>query len=128
MNYLCDKRVIWREIKCPRCGNILNCEFEDSLIFHCTHKYYKIIRKKKRQRIICNFMLSPLHGTWFENFRLGFQKVCRFIGYFIMLKRPHQTFLELELEMSSTSVVDWMNFCREVNNNIFKKTVPTTMT
>ncbi|XP_011864121.1 PREDICTED: uncharacterized protein LOC105560006 [Vollenhovia emeryi] len=62
----------------------------------------------------CNFELSALHGTWFAQFRLGFEKVCRFIGYFITLKHSEQMFLEHELNMSSTSVVDWSNFCREL--------------
>lgn len=117
VNYLCDKKVIRKEVVCPRCKKILHFRVNDTnLIFKCTNMYYKIIRGRKRQRKVCNFSLSALHNTWFSHYHLGLQKTCRFIAYFLMLQPPRQIFLQNELGMNPTSVVDWTNFCREVRN------------
>lgn len=115
ISYLCENNVIRRTMDCPRCKTVLNIVYaETSLLFHCTGTYYKVIRGRKRQKKVCNFKLSPLNGTFFSRFRLGLDKACRFIAYFLMLHPPRQTFLQFELEMSPNSVVDWTNFCREV--------------
>jgi hypothetical protein len=116
ISWLCDKNVIRRNIECPRCKRLLNFVHGDNkLLFHCTESYYKIVRGRKRQRRTCNFKLSPLNGTFFFRFRLGLDKACRFIAYFLMLRPPRQQFLQFELNMNSCSVVDWTNFCREVD-------------
>ncbi|EFN78486.1 hypothetical protein EAI_10539, partial [Harpegnathos saltator] len=41
--------------------------------------------------------------------------ICRFIGYFLMMQPPRQSFLMNELQKDQHSVVDWTNFCREVS-------------
>jgi len=116
VNYLADKKVIWKEIECPRCNTILYFRDGNSnFIFKCVNKYYKVVRGRKRMKKLCNFAISGFHGTWFSRSHLQVEKICRFIGYFLMFPPPRQTFLEKELNMSSTSVVDWTNFCREVS-------------
>ncbi|KYM95299.1 hypothetical protein ALC62_14052 [Cyphomyrmex costatus] len=94
INYLCDMEVMRRDVMCPRCK-------------WC-------VRGRKKIRKVCNFTISPFQGTWFANSHLGLQKTCRFIGYFLMMRPPRQHFLEEQLQMSSESVVDWSNFCREL--------------
>lgn len=115
INYLCDVQVLRREIICPRCEKTVHLRYSSkSLVLQCTNHYYKQIRGRKRIKKTCNFSISPFHGTWFSRFRLGIVKTCRFIAYFLMMQPPRQQFLEQQLEMSSQSVVDWTNFCREV--------------
>jgi len=63
----------------------------------------------------CNFKISPLHGTWFSQSHLDLQTICRFIGYFLMIRPSRQTFLKEELQISSKTAIDWANFCREVH-------------
>ncbi|KYM95728.1 hypothetical protein ALC62_13634 [Cyphomyrmex costatus] len=113
-NYLCEKKVVRNQIKCPKCDNKLNVRCTENKILHCTSKYYKRYKGRKRQKITCNFKISVFHGTWFENAHIDIQKICRFIAYFLMIQPPRQPFLMNELEMSSSSVVDWINFCREL--------------
>jgi len=116
-NFLSEKKVIRKEITCPKCGNVLvlTNSFENH-VFHCGKHYYKIVKGRKRRKVTCNFKLSAFHGTWFERVHLDLQKICRFIAYFLMLQPPRFQFLQLELEIPKNTIVDWTNFCREVNN------------
>lgn len=118
-NYLCEKKVVRNKITCPKCQNELQLTYiSENHIFHCTEKYYKIIKGRKQRRITCNFKISAYHGTWFEKVRMDLTKVCRFIAYFLIMPPPRQRFLMNELQINNNSVVDWTNFCREVINNI----------
>jgi len=114
ITYLCIKKVIRQQIKCPRCDTMLQFHSDNTnIIIKCTNSYYKTIRGRKRQRKVCNFTISALHGTWFSRSHLDLQKTCRFID-FIMFPPPRQIFLQRELNITSHTVVDWTNFCREV--------------
>ncbi|KYN02609.1 hypothetical protein ALC62_06570 [Cyphomyrmex costatus] len=112
-NYLCEKKVIRNQMKCPKCDTMLNLRCMENKILHCTSKYYEVIKGRKRRKITCNFKISVFHGTWFKNVRIDIQNMCRFIAYFLMMQPPRQPFLMNELEMNSTSVVDWT--CRETS-------------
>ncbi|XP_032688539.1 uncharacterized protein LOC116852367 isoform X3 [Odontomachus brunneus] len=115
LEYLRNKAVIQRDTTCPRCNNIINTTSDsDSLILHCTNKYYKQVRGRKRQRKVCNFKISILHNTWFAKGHLGLAKTCRFIAYFLHIRPPRQFFLMEELQICDRTVVDWTNFCREL--------------
>lgn len=119
-NFLCTKKVIRKEITCPRCQNVLILvNSSENHLFHCTKAYYKIIKGRKRQKVICNFKLSAFHGTWFEQTHMDLAKICRFIAYFLMLPPPRYNFLKVELQLNDNGIVDWTNFCREVNNIFF---------
>lgn len=115
-NFLCEKKVVRKEIKCPRCENVLIVNSSANHLFHCTKTYYKTIKGRKRKRVTCNFKLSAFHGTWFARTHMEISKICRFIGYFLMLRPPRCNFLKNELQLNSDAVTDWTNFCREVNN------------
>jgi len=71
---------------------------------------------------MCNLKINVYHGTWFEGTYMDFAKICRFIAYFLMLQPPRHKFLMIELQMND-SVIDWMNFYREVNYKILFYTV-----
>lgn len=115
-NFLCEKQVVRREIMCPRCSKLLEITNpQENKLMHCTNKYSKVVRRQKRQRVTCNFKISALHGTWFSKIRMDLTVVCRFIGYFLMLRSPRHSFLMNELNINDHHViVDWTNFCREV--------------
>lgn len=116
-NYLCEKKVIRDKVICLKCKKeiLLNNVLENH-IFHCTQKYYKVIKGRKRKKAMCNFKISAFHGTWFEREHMDLVKICRLIGYFLTMLPPRQKFLVNELKISNTSVVNWIHFCREVNN------------
>lgn len=115
-NFLCEKKVVRNEIKCPRCTNLLQIvDASENYMLHCTKKYYKVVRGRKRQRVTCNFKISALNGTWFERSHMDIIKICRFIAYFLMLQSPRHRFLMTELELNDHAIVDWTNFCREVS-------------
>jgi phage FluMu protein Com len=115
-NYLCAKNVIRKKIKCPRCKNVAELKGGQPLVIHCLHSYYKKTQKHKRKRITCNFKISALNGTWFSQGLLSINVVCRLICYVMMMNSPRQIFLQKELDISSHTAVDWVNFCREVIN------------
>lgn len=114
LTFLCDKKVIRDQVKCPRCNKIIHLNAEQFLLYHCTGKYFKQVRGRKRVRKTCNYKISALTGTWFAQAALDLQKICRLICYFMLLNSPRQLFLEAELSISSHTAVDWINFCREV--------------
>lgn len=116
IEYLCEEKVIHREIICPQCNTISNIKYESDVhILHCTNKYYKQVRRRKRQRKTCNFKISKFHGTWFAKGHMNLENICRFIAYFLYIHPPRQSFLKQELEISDHTIVVWTYFCREVN-------------
>ncbi|KYN50227.1 hypothetical protein ALC62_04155 [Cyphomyrmex costatus] len=112
--FLCDKKVVRDRVRCPRCNVYIQCNIEKSFIISCAGKYYKQIRNKRRKRQTCTFKISIFNGTWFSQANLNIQKICRFIAYFMLLNSPRQLFLEQELSLATHTVVDWINFCREL--------------
>ena len=116
LKYLCAKNVIRAKVKCPRCNNVVELTDGQPLIIHCKQHYYKQIQKHKRKRLICNFKISALTGTWFAQGLINIAVSCRLICYVMMMNHPRQRFLEKELNILSKTAVDWVNFCREVIN------------
>ncbi|XP_032671445.1 uncharacterized protein LOC116844262 [Odontomachus brunneus] len=115
VNYLNAKKVLRKNMLCPRCDKI-RLKPEESLIMHCTNMYYKQIRGRKRQRKTCNFKLSAITETWFAKAHLDLIKICRIISYFLMMNSPRQKLLETKIQISRSVAVDWVNFCRELLN------------
>lgn len=114
VDYLCAKNVIRRKVKCPRCKNIVELNIATGFTIHCTQHYYKQVQKRKRKRVICNFKISALHGTWFSQRVLPIHTICRLICYVMILNSPRQVFLVKELSIASHTAVDWIHFCQEV--------------
>ncbi|XP_029053136.1 uncharacterized protein LOC114880853 isoform X2 [Osmia bicornis bicornis] len=108
LKYLCTKNVIRAKVKCPRCNNVVELTGDQSLIIHCTQHYYKQVKGRKRRRVICNFKISALTGTWFAQSVINITVSCRLICYVMMMNCPQQRFLEKELNISSCTAVDWL--------------------
>lgn len=112
------KKVVHSKILCPKCKNEIQLlNVSENHIFHCTNKYYKVVNRRKRKRITCNFKVSAYHGTWFEGAHMDLTKICRFIAYFVIMSPPRQRFLMNELEMNNISVVDWTKFYMSLQCN-----------
>jgi len=48
-NFLCDKKIVLKEILCPKCKNVLTLiNVKENHVFHCTKHYYEINRTRKR--------------------------------------------------------------------------------
>lgn len=119
---MCEKKVIIKEIVYPRCQHLLTCaDIHDNYIvlFIVKRHIIKLLKKtktdKRQKTTLSNFKLSALHKTWFARMHIDMAKVCRFIGYFLMINLPRHRFLIKEL--SNDTVVDWTNFC-EVRKTI----------
>lgn len=111
-NCLCEKKVVRKEVTCPRCHNLLTLiNSGENKVFHCTKSYYTIMKGRKRRRVTCNFKLSAYHGTWFARSHMDLAKTCRFNAYFLMLQPPRYAVLKNELQISDSTVIDWTNFC-----------------
>lgn len=118
-SYLCEKNVVRNTVICPKCrSELVLLNAVENRTFHCTNAYYKSVRGKKKRRVVCNFKISALHGTWFSRSHVDLRKICRFIAYFLLVQPPRHTMLKNELEMDDHGVVDWTNFCREVSNTL----------
>ena len=72
--HLCEKKVIRSEIKCSRCKKILIFNSVENKILHCTAKYYKTIKGRKRQKLTCNFKISIFHGLYMNVYTQTFLK------------------------------------------------------
>ncbi|KAK9296905.1 hypothetical protein QLX08_009215 [Tetragonisca angustula] len=117
IEFLIERRVIHGEMYYTnyKCKSKEAMKFNrKDLMFNCYASYFPKNPNKKRVRKYCKLKISVLHNTWFNNLHTSIQNVCRFIGYHLLLKPPRQEFLQNELEISSTMVIDWTSFCREL--------------
>ena len=96
IDFLGERKVIHTEIKCPRCEANINLNRE-RMLFMCNSVTYKQRKKKKRQKVLCHFTISPFHKTWFSHSHISIQDSCRFIAYFLMIRPPRHIFLMDEL-------------------------------
>lgn len=114
IDFLIQHGVLPSKINCENCGVELTIN-KETLLFRCQRRYSTATSsKKKRVLKKCNFKKSAKVGTWFGNSNLKLATICMIIASFLMLRPPRQEDLEEELGISSTTVVDWFSFCREV--------------
>lgn len=113
IDFLISRKVIHGDIKYPRYKTLLKLNRE-LMFFKCNATRYEKRGHKKRCKVWCNFKLSLLHNTWFSHSHLTLQCAYRLIAYFLMIRPPRVTFLIDELSITSNTVIDRSNFCREV--------------
>lgn len=111
LEWLRDHDVIPREKKCEKCGK--PCSLKTDFRFVCGKT---IVNKKynKRAKTRCSFSASARKNTIFSQSRLPIEEICKFVLFWSHLRPPRTAFIMKELGMSSTTVVDWSSFCREV--------------
>lgn len=110
---LVDHKVIKREYECEKCGSKI--EMNDKWEFKC-RKRYEVSKgeKKKKVKMQCDFYKSARVDTWFGGSHLSVPDIIYFTALWCFVPHPRHALLEHELQVSSKTVVDWSNFCREV--------------
>ncbi|KYN06977.1 hypothetical protein ALC62_02062 [Cyphomyrmex costatus] len=115
IDFLIQHGVLPSIINCEKCENKIHIN-KETLIAYCRKRYYLTSESNKKKRVYkqCNFKKSAKIGTWFNRSKLSVEKICTIVAFFLMLRPPRQEDLEEEFCISSVTVVDWFNFCREV--------------
>jgi len=99
---------------CNECGSRKDLN-KDTLIFTCNKRCFVKNIHKKRISQKCRFQKSAKVGTWFGNSNIDISLLCRLTTYFIMLPPARVQFLILDTGLSKRTIIDWLNFCREVH-------------
>ncbi|KAK9876098.1 hypothetical protein WA026_011209 [Henosepilachna vigintioctopunctata] len=111
--------VIDIEKTCPKCNKI--CTFYPSKnLFQCTTTTVQVNKHKKRERISCGYSISGNKYTRFENSKFSVLEICSFVAFWLCA-RYRQVDLEDEMGWSSSTVVAWSNFCRQVCFSVVSK-------
>ncbi|XP_024882507.1 uncharacterized protein LOC112461483 [Temnothorax curvispinosus] len=116
IEFLIEHGVLMSTIKCNECNRDINID-KETLMYRCRRRYYVKNQHKKRVSKQCNFKKSAKAGTWFEWFgknHLDVATICKIVACFLMLNYPRQDDTQDETGVSSATIVDWFNFCREV--------------
>ncbi|XP_028046186.2 uncharacterized protein LOC118644227 [Monomorium pharaonis] len=113
IDFLIQHHVLTSTITCSECGNDITIN-KKTLMYRCQKRYYVKNVHKKRVAKQCNFYKSAKVGTWFHKSHLDVATICKIAACFLMLRHPRQDDTQSETGVSSTTVVDWFNFCREV--------------
>lgn len=113
IDYLIEHSILSSETNCEQCGSVVNLNKEQCM-FTCRKNHFVKNVHKKCVNKRCRFERSAKVGTWFSNSKIDMSIICRIIVYFIMLPPPRVKFLALDTGLPSTTVIDCINFCREV--------------
>jgi len=113
VDFLIKHGVLTSTITCDKCGSDLSIN-KETLVFHCNRRYTMKNAHKKRVSMKCNFKKSAKIGTWFHKSNLDIATICRIVACFLMLRHPRHDDTLDETGVSSATIVDWFNFCREV--------------
>ncbi|KYQ47743.1 hypothetical protein ALC60_13231 [Trachymyrmex zeteki] len=113
IEFLIQHGVLPVVINCNQCESILNLNTK-TLMFICRKRHFVKNTNKKRISQQCKFERSAKVGTWFDNTNLDVSLICRLTVYFIMFPPPRVQFLTLDTGLTKVTVIDWLNFCREI--------------
>lgn len=102
-----DIELIAGRYKCPRCGADMQLtkrmDMKDQRQWRCNKSDHDIRRSVRK-------------GSWFEKSKLEMYEILT-ITYLWCWKQPFN-FIMNELNLSPSTVVEWMGFCRDVCMNI----------
>ena len=118
VDFLIEHGVLANTITCSKCGNNIDID-KETLWYRCRKRYFVKNIHKKRVSTQCDFKKSVKEGTWFAKSNLDVGTICEIVACFLMLRYPRQDDTQDETGASSTTIVDWFNFCREVIILIF---------
>lgn len=105
--------VLGKPPACPNCNKPCKL-YTDKYRYRCTNLLtLGGANKVKKQKRVCSFEVGAKKGTFFEKANLPLETICEFVFVWLAHK-PKQEWMESEFGMSSKTVVDWANFCREV--------------
>lgn len=103
--------VLLESKDCPKCKN--PCHLSPDLSWRC-QRSRRIIKNKKFIKINCSFKESRRVNTFFAGSNLSIREICKFVLFAVTINPPKTKFLEHQFGMSSSTVVDWNSFMREV--------------
>lgn len=119
-DFLIKHGVINQLTNCPKCNSFVVLP-QGSWEFRCR----KTVAIQKRKPSKCNWRGSCKAGSFFDKSRLSIETLWKIITHYLFFNPPRQEFLELNLSLSSKTVVDWYSFIREVYiNECFVSSVP----
>lgn len=121
--YLCNRETLieWlrqygllaKEVMCKNCGEKMKCtpckDRSDGLKFECRGKGTKRHRMERSIR----------ENTWFEKSNMSLEEVLKCTYWWSIGLTQDQ--IMLQLRISSSTVVDWCMFCREVCEVLIEK-------
>jgi len=113
LNFLVRHHVVLGCCWCERCGELCRVDFA-RLSFRCDRRHVQRDSRGRRRMWRCNYSRSLFLGTWFSSVRLPLQTVCKLICLWLTFRFPRQNLIKTELRISSSTVVNWSSFCREV--------------
>uniref|UniRef100_A0A6P7GBJ2 Uncharacterized protein LOC114340202 n=1 Tax=Diabrotica virgifera virgifera TaxID=50390 RepID=A0A6P7GBJ2_DIAVI len=99
---------VLKDVIVCRCGNTL--KMDGKMTFRCN----KMVLRKKRAPKKCGFCISARKGTFLENSKLAIDKIFLLVNLLLNWRPPRQEAALEELGISSTTMVDWYSYCREV--------------
>lgn len=115
LTFLQQHGVLPENVECPHCKKPCKLYPGSNFRFRCTNSELILKNKRKKQKVSCNFSVSARKDTPFEKSKLTLDTICRFVSNWLILPFPQETYsFENELNLSSSTVVDWCSFCREV--------------
>ena len=114
IDFLIEHGVLVNTVKCSQCGSDVNIN-KETLLYRCQKRH--IIKDKHKKRICerCTFEKIAKAGTWFSRSNLDVGTACKIVACFLMLRYPRQEDSQEEAGVAKATIVDWFNFCREVN-------------
>ncbi|XP_050516404.1 uncharacterized protein LOC126891267 [Diabrotica virgifera virgifera] len=105
--FFVNHKVLKDVIVC-RYGNTL--KMDGKMTFRCN----KMVLRKKRGPKKCGFCISARKGTFHENSKLAIDKIFLLVNLLLNWGPPRQEAALEELGISSSAMVDWYSYCREV--------------
>ncbi|KAJ8971098.1 hypothetical protein NQ314_000880 [Rhamnusium bicolor] len=114
ISFLQQHGVLLLGVDCPQCNKPCKLYSKPQLTFRCTNTIVKVNSNRKKTKVTCSYAAGAKKGTFFEHSRLPMNTICHFVALWLTFNHPRQTYIEHELQLSSSTVVDWSNFCREV--------------
>ena len=101
--YLLINNLIVSETKCRKCKRCM--------VFNSEELLYRCNRRNASGK--CNTKISAYKGKFFENIKIDVKEVLKIIYLYLVLESS-ETNISIALNISKNSLVDWLNFIREV--------------
>lgn len=116
VDFLKAHSVLKRHSTCKRCAAVLplNCQ----MLFRC----YRNISVGKKKKKPCGWKKSGRVGSFLDRTHLDIVSVWRVVVYFLFHGPPRQSFLQLNLHLSTHSVADWESVIQEVFDSTLRRT------
>lgn len=110
MEWLNKHNVVPKERHCPTCCKPLRKENKTLVCRRVIIEEENGRQRKTR----CSYAVSHLKNTWFSGSRLSVKKIMELTITWLIMPAPRTSFIKDEFEVSTNTLVNWANYCREV--------------